>query len=75
MTCRKHNHLRTSHLCAYCLLEERKELASLVNSLANIVIDGDISSNDLDVANDAIDRVVDLLEGDRQWIVIGTVTT
>ena len=63
MICKKHNHLRSSHLCAYCLLEERKELARLVNSLAVIIIDSPSSSNDLDAANEAIELMIPLLLG------------
>lgn len=78
MICQKHIHVKAPYPCAICLIEERDELAHLVNSLANIIIDSSftsaavpptpvfdgVSSNDLDVANDAIERVVPLLKGE-----------
>lgn len=76
MFCKKHDRycatylFRTGHLCPVCLIEERDELAHLVNSLANIIINRGtrlkfLSQNELDVANDAIERVVPLLKGDK----------
>lgn len=45
----------------HALVSERGHWASLVNRLANIVIDGEISSNDLDLANDAITKALPFL--------------
>ena len=45
----------------HALVSERGYWASLVNRLANIIIDGEISSNDLDLANDAIAKALPFL--------------
>ena len=42
--------------------EQRDEFARLVNSLASIIIDDEISSNDLDTANEAIRQVLPYLD-------------
>jgi hypothetical protein len=39
--------------------------ASLINSLACIILDGDPSSNDIDLAEDAIKEVLPYLGGDH----------
>lgn len=44
--------------------EQRRRWASFINSLACIIIDGEITSNDLDLANDVIEEVVPYLEPD-----------